>query len=293
MPTELVRPLSGAQIYWPYEPSSPRLGIVLRRWLARPTRRRAPAWKMLVPPATPGSWLLYFIYLPNGALLPQHRFTLERLAKENAQLMVVCACPSDHPVLKDLRQQCDALYWKDAGGFDFSGYAIGLSELAKRVPTSDVMVLNDSMLGPFLPLTPFIEQAPWRLTGLSASALEENHLQSFAFVVRNLNAEFLRAVEPVISTEWCYEDNGAVILLQETRLARAAGPHMTVGAYWYTDGSRYQDLCLNCPDQMLKAGFPLLKRSLFGKFSHRFQDPANMQALLRELGHPDSGNGPA
>lgn len=287
MPTELVKPVPGAQTYWPYEPSTPRLEIVIRRWLARRTRQHPPAWKLLKAPAKSGSWFLYFMYLPEGELLPQHRFTLERLAQENAQLMVVCACPLNHPVLVELGQQSDALCWKDAGGFDFSGYAIGLSELAKRVPGSDVMVLNDSMLGPFSPLVPFIEQAPWRLTGLSASALEENHLQSFAFVVRNLNADFVKAVGPAISTAWCYNASGAVILLQETRLARVARPHMTVGAFWYTDGSRHQDLCLNCPEHMLNAGFPLLKRSLFGKFARSFQEPAAMQALLERLGHPE------
>lgn len=290
MPTELVRPFPGAHTYWTYVPSPPRWDIVLRRWSARPTRQSAPAWKPLAPPATTGRWLMYFMYLPEGRLSPQHRFTLERLAAEDARLMIVCACPPNHPVLTDLKNQCDALYWKSVEGFDFSAYAIGLTELARHAPGSDVLVLNDSMLGPFSPLTPFIERAPWRLSGLSASALEENHLQSFALIVRQLNAEFLQAVAPVISTEWCYDTSGPVILLQETRLARVASRHISVGAFWYTDGSRYQDLCLNCPEQMLDAGFPLLKRSLFGKFANGFQDPASMQALLRRLDHPDMLN---
>ena len=148
------------------------------------------------------------------------------------------------------------------------------------------MVLNDSMLGPFTPLVPFIEQAPWRLTGITANALAENHLQSFAFIVRQLDAEFLQAVSPVLSTEWSYDTSDPVILLQETRLARVAGRHMSVGAYWYTDGSQYLDLCLNCPEQMLDAGFPLLKRSLFDKFERRFHEPAAMSALLLRKGHP-------
>lgn len=226
------------------------------------------------------------MYLPEGELSAQHRFTLERLAAENARLMIVCSCPPGHAVLDVLKQHCDALYWKAMEGFDFSAYAIGLAELVRHVPGSNVMLLNDSMLGPFSPLTPFIEQSPWRLAGLSASAMEENHLQSFALIVRQLDAGFLQAVAPVISTEWCYNASAPVILLQETRLARVASSHMTVGAFWYSDGSTYQDLCLNCPGQMLDAGFPLLKRSLFGKFARRFQDPAEMQALLQRLGHP-------
>lgn len=287
MPTELVRPVPGAHTHWNYVPSPPRWSIVLRRWAARQTRLGAPAWKLLTPPSTTGQWLLYFMYLPQGQLSPQHRFTLERLAAESARLMIVCACPPDHPVLAELKNHCNALCWKAVKGFDFSAYAIGMTELARHAPDSDVLVFNDSMLGPFAPLTPFIENARWRLSGLSASSLEENHLQSFALIVRQLNAEFLQAVAPVISTEWCYDASGPVILLQETRLARVASHHMSVGAFWYTDGSLYQDLCLNCPEQMLDAGFPLLKRSLYGKFASVFQDPPVMQALLRRLGHPE------
>jgi lipopolysaccharide biosynthesis protein len=230
---------------------------------------------------------MYFMFLPQGQLSSQHRFTLDRLATEDARLMIVCACPPDHSVLMELREQCDALCWKAINGYDFSAYVVGLSELVRHASGSDVMVLNDSMLGPFAPLVPFIEQAPWRLTGLSASALAENHLQSFAFIVRQLNAQFLHAVSDVMSNEWSYNTSDPVILLQETLLARVACRHMSVGAYWYTDGAQYLDLCLNCPEQMLDAGFPLIKRSLFDKFARGFQEPAMMQALLRRRGHPE------
>lgn len=286
MLTELVRSFPGARTNWSYAPSRTKWETRWRRWPARLTRRKAPAWKMLKPPAVKGRWLLYFMFLPQGQITPQHRFTLERLAAEDASLMIVCACPPDHAVLFELEQRCDALYWKDLEGFDFSAYAIGLTELAQRVPDSDVLVLNDSVLGPFAPLTPFMDQAPWRLTGLTANALSENHLQSFAFIVRQINMDFIQAVAPAMSTAWCYNEIGPVIFLQETRLARVASRHMTVGAFWYTDGSQYLDLCLNCPEQMLDAGFPLLKRSLVGKFAGAFQDRAAMQGLLQRLGHP-------
>lgn len=229
---------------------------------------------------------MYFMYLPQGQLSTQHRFTLDRLAAEDARLMIVCACPPDHPTLTELQKECDALCWKALNGYDFSAYAVGLTELVRHASGSDVMVLNDSMLGPFTPLVPFIEQAPWRLTGLTASALSENHLQSFSFIVRQLDAQFLQAVSAVLSTEWSYDTSDPVILLQETRLARVASRHMSVGAYWYTDGSQYLDLCLNCPQQLLDAGFPLLKRSLFDKFARGFQEPETMRALLLRLGHP-------
>lgn len=287
MPTEvLARPFPGAITNWTYVPSLPRWDIILRRLPARSTRRQPPAYRLIKTPHGPGRWIMYFMFLPEGQLSAQHRFTLDRLAAEDARLMIVCACPPDHVVLKELQERCDALCWKALNGYDFSAYAVGLTELARHATGSDVLVLNDSMLGPFAPLTPFMEHAPWRLTGFSASALAENHLQSFAFIVRQLDVQFLQAVTAALSTEWSYDSSNAVILLQETRLARVASRHMSVGAYWYTDGLQHLDLCLNCPEQMLDAGFPLLKRSLLDKFARVFQDPQEMQALLRRLGHP-------
>lgn len=282
----IVRPFADAHTHWSYVPSRPRLEIVLRRWKARLARRQFPAWKTIKAPATTGRWILYFMYLPQGQLSVAHQFTLERLAMEPARLMIVCASPAEHPVLDALSNRCDALIWKELAGYDFSGYSVGLSSMASHCPGSDVFVLNDSMLGPFYALSPFMDHAPWRLTGLSASALEENHLQSFALVIRQLDASFMDAVSEVISQKWCYDTSDPVILLQETRLARVASRHMSVGAYWYTDGTRHNDLTLNAPEALIEAGFPLLKRSLLDKFAGRFQSVEAMQALLQRLGHP-------
>lgn len=285
-PPNLVRPIESVSTHWTYKPSFPSIAAVRHRIPARWTRRPFPASRVLKKPLAAGNWILYFIFLPNGALTAAHRFTLDRLARESASLMIVCACPEGHPVVEALGRQCDALCWKSLDGYDFSGYSVGLHTLARECPGSNVFVMNDSMLGPFCALTPFIELAPWRLTGLTASSLEENHLQSFSLIVRGLDSAFLDAVAPVISDQWCYHTAGAVILLQETRLARVASRSMTVGAFWYTDGSRYRDLTLFCPEQLLDAGFPLLKKSLFGKFAGVFQPPETMQALLQWLGHP-------
>lgn len=282
----LVRPFPGVHTLWTYRPSFPHPKTMMRRVPARWCRKAFPASAVIKAPEAKGDWILYFMFLPEGSLTPAHRFTLDRLSAERANLMIVCACPEGHPVLAELRDRSDGLCWKELEGYDFSGYSVGLHALATHSSGANVFILNDSMLGPFLPLTPFIEQAPWRLTGLSANALEENHLQSFAMIVRQLDVQFLDAVAPVITTKWCYSGAMQVILQQETRLAKVASRSMSVGAYWYTDGTRYKDLTLFCPEQLVEAGFPLVKKSLFGKFKGVFQPPATMQALLDRLGHP-------
>jgi hypothetical protein len=286
MPIELVKAFPGVQVEWSYTPSRPSLSITLRRWRAKLSRRAAPAWSAVVPAVAGKRWLVYFVYTGAGGLNVSQRFTLERLQQEDASLLVVCACPKNGPVLDELRSMCDALYWKAENGWDFSGYAIALSELARLSAGADVLVMNDSVLGPFKPLVPFMVHAPWRLTAFTGNAAQENHLQSYAFVIKNIDTRLTQVLGPVLSTHWSYDAAGPVILLQETLLARVAHQYMSVGCYFFTDGSLYEDLCLNCPELLLEAGFPLLKKSLFGKFAGVFQDPAAMQTLIRKLNHP-------
>lgn len=291
MPTDelLINPVNGAQTLWTYRPSQPRWNIVCRRWTARLFRGAFPSWKTLVPASPQARWLAYFVYLPDGQLTAGHRFTLDRLAAEHASLMVICACPDGHTVLDELRPRCDALYWKDLPGYDFSAYALGLSELARLSPGADVLFMNDSIFGPFAPLEPFIQAAPWRVTGFTANATratEENHVQSYAFIVKNLQMDVLQAAASSMSTAWAYSDIGSVILLQETRLTRMLARHFDVGAYWCGIQRDKADLCLFRPRELIEAGFPFLKRSLLGKFATRFQQLDDMKVLLTSLGHP-------
>lgn len=257
--------------------------------MARLSRGPFPNWKTLVPASPQARWLTYFVYVPDGQLTSAHRFTLDRLASEHASLMVICACPADHTVLDELRARCDALYWKETPGYDFSAYALGLSELARLSPGADVLFMNDSVFGPFVPLEPYINAAPWRVTGFTANATqaaEENHFQSYAFIVKNLQMDVLEAAAPSMSMAWAYDDVRAVILLQETRLARMLARRFDVGAYWCSIRRDKADLCLFLPKELIGAGYPFLKRSLLGKFAARFQHPEAMKALLASLGHP-------
>lgn len=291
MPTDdlVINPVDGAQTLWTYRPSQPGWEIVVRRWMARLSRGAFPRWKTLVPASARPRWLAYFVYLPDGQLTSAHRFTLDRLAAEHASLMVICACPENHPILDELRTHCDALYWKDTPGYDFSAYALGLSELARLSPGADVLFMNDSIFGPFTPLDPFIQSAPWRVTGFTANATratEENHIQSYAFVIKNLQAEVLDVAASSMSMEWAYNDIQSVILLQETRLTRMLSRQFDVGAYWCGVQREASDLCLFRPRELVEAGFPFLKRSLLGKFAARFQRPEEVKGVLMSQGHP-------
>ena len=293
MPTELptdqplVSAFAGAQANWAFVPSKSPWRVVFKRWWVRLSRKPGPAWKTLVPVKPSRRWMMYFIYLADGKLTAGHRFTLQRLASEDADLLVICACPENHAVLEELKTLCDALYWKAEQGWDFSAYALGLTELARLSPGADVLAMNDSLFGPFKPLVPFMDAAPWRLTGFTGNnGGEEIHLQSYAFVIKRIGQDVMTALAPVMSTDWCYNTATSVIMLQETQLARVASAHFSVGAFWYGDDPKKTDLCLFYPKELIAAGFPFMKRSLLGKFATVFQDLGEMRELLGSMGHP-------
>lgn len=286
MTAKLVRDFPGACTYWNYVASRPSWTTRFQRLVDHLGRQPPPASLALRVPSGVGRWVMYFIYLPDGKLTQAHRFTLDRLARENLKVMVVCACATHAPVLDELLPLCHALHWKELKGWDFCAYAVGLAQLAKHVPSSDVLVLNDSVYGPFYPVTPFIEQAPWRLTGFTGNNQAENHIQSYAFVIKNIDSTFVGHVSDVLGTHFHFRHQRAVVLCQESQLARKAAEKFTVGSYWFTTSNEDSDLCLGWPEQLLDAGFPFIKRSLVGKFANVFNRAADIHALLQRFGHP-------
>jgi len=286
MSAEIVRDFPGACTYWHFVASRPTWITRVRRQISQWRRQPAPESLAIKAPPGPGRWVLYFIYLPDGRLTQAHRYTLARLAQEDLQVMVVCACAPRHPVLNELMPWCQALHWKELKGWDFCAYAIGLAQLAKHAPGSDVLVMNDSVYGPFFPLVPFINQAPWRLTGFTGNNQAENHIQSYAFIIKCIDDAFVTHLSGIIDLRLRYCRQEAVVLCQETRLARKAAEKYTVGSYWFTTSNEANDLCLGWPVQLTDAGFPFMKRSLLGKFVGVFNRASDMQALLQRFEHP-------
>jgi len=287
MPTELVRSFPGACTYWDYVASEPSLRTRVRRIIRQWQRDPAPDSATLKAPSGRARWVLYFVFLPDGKLTRTHRFTLERLAKEDLQIMVVCACPARHPVLDQLLPLCQALCWKEPKGWDFCAYALGLTQLANHAAGSDVLVLNDSVFGPFFPVVPFMDEAPWRLTGFTGNNQSEHHIQSYAFIIKHISVDFVEHLAGILDTQFHYRHQESVVLCQETRMARKAAEKYTVGSFWFTTSIEANDLCLGWPEELVDAGFPFVKRSLLGKFANAFNRASDVQDLLFRLGHPE------
>ena len=246
---------------------------------------RQPQFSELITLGPKTDWAVYFAYLPDGRLTAAHRFTLGRLRDMNLNVFVVCAADEVSDVPDELRRYSDALYWKQLRGYDFSAYTLALNVISRKSPHSRVFFLNDSVFGPFRELREKIFDAPWDLTGFTASSQIENHIQSYAFSIADVTAQRVARLRPVLFPFVSLNHADAVILCQETRLARVASRSMSVGSYWYADAEKVIDPTLARPFQLLEAGFPFLKKSLVGKHM-KFEAADAARQFLAEHAHP-------
>lgn len=271
---------------WTFVPSRPWAGAFAHRLKASLVGRRPlPDRQVLKRPTPRPRWIMYFAYLPQGTLTPAHLYTLERLAACNAGLFVVCALPPGVPVPPALYDHADAIATKGLSGFDFSAYAIGLRTLVENSPGCDLFVLNDSVFGPFADLDHAFETAQWDFTGYTAQSLIENHIQSYAFIIKNVDAAVERALAPVLPGTYAYDRYKDVVFQQETRLARTANRHMSIGAKWFSDAAAGVDPSFFCALSLMETGFPFLKKSLL----HRRPDiykRDDILSVLERIGHP-------
>ncbi len=236
-------------------------------------------------------WALYFVYSPDGELNAAHQFTLARLREQGFAIALVIAAAQSHDIAVCATEMADWVAWKELPGYDFSAYALGLTMLARYSPKATVLVLNDSVLGPFGDVRSAVINAPWDLTGFTATGLLENHVQSYAFVLRDVTRARLRALWPVLFPWVACGGRDDVIACQETRLARVAARSMSVGAYWYL---RTGDPTQVVPFDLMEVGFPFFKKSLTesrSPFPHKdraraFIDHALNPAVSLRAGKP-------
>jgi hypothetical protein len=279
--------LDGLVCKWTFTASHPTL-------LARAARartlltglHRSPAAAALRPLTVRSRWNSYCMFLPDGQLTPAHRFTLARLRAMSGGLLAICATSTRDRVPRELLDTCDAVYWKAEHGYDFSAFGLALRTVAEASPGAELLLLNDSVLGPFVSLDDALRDASWDLTGLTAWSAFEHHIQSYAVRFRHVTPELVRGLRTVVPRRLAFDHFQDVVNWQETRLARVASRFITAGALWFEPRDGAGDPSLERAIPLLQAGFPFLKRSLYGgKLAHRF-DQQQLRRLLEDRGHP-------
>lgn len=175
-------------------------------------------------------WAVYFCFAPAGKPDPSHIFTIDRLKAEGFSVLVVCATERRADASAFDALNVDGVLWKGLRGYDFSGYTVGLEAIAKHCGEADVLVMNDSIIGPFHNISNLFKSSPWSLTGMINSYIMENHIISFCFYIKGFNSNYLASMNTVFSRNFSFDSQGPVSLLQETRLARVAHRVGSVGS---------------------------------------------------------------
>ncbi len=269
---------------WSFVPSAPGWEIRRERLRARLRRGPFPEHHAVVPIAAARDlWAVHFVYVPRGLTTRSQRVTLRRLKDLGLPLLVVCAAPSPQLIPAEVAAAADALHWKDPRGYDFAAYTVALHEIAQRSPGATVFVSNDSVFGPMNDVRPLIRQAPWDFTGLTAHHGDENHVQTYAFVLKGVDRARLVALSSVFTTRWSLAWGDHVVAAQETPLSRLAARSMTVGAYLYAGPPLPGDPMTTRAFELVDLGHPYLKKSLLGKM-HAFQDTERVAAFVVEHG---------
>ncbi len=281
---DIASTISGLQADWTFEASDPGLRVRLRRhWVRLRRQRAAPAFQVIKAVSRRPLWVVYFVFAPAGRIGNAHRVALARLKDMGIGLFVVCATERPDLIPAEVLHAADAVCWKALSGYDFSAYSLALHLLARQSPDADVFVMNDSVYGPFEDLRPWMRRARWDLTGFTALDATENHIQSYAFFLRGVSPERMRALDDVLPSDRSFDRLLDVVLMQEIQFARVAAQSMSVGAYWYAQESSVGDPVLVRPFELIDAGFPFLKKSLLGKMA-QFQPTDRVVELLVKRG---------
>ena len=284
-PTEPSRPV--ARLI-PFVPDRIAPGLRAKRLAAfvRRARRFPDHRQMFLHPRPDRRWAVLFCYQPEpGSIDPGHRFTIARLQAEGFAILVVLAARDHAQGDAYAALGLDGLIVKGLSGYDFSGYTLGLKALVAAFGTVDVLVMNDSVLGPFHPLMPLIDSAPWTFTGFLSNNGVEPHFNSFAFFIRRADRRFLRRMRSVFLDRVAFDGQSPVAYLQETRMARVAARHYSAGSL-FGPVSRHDMTFhyLENPEGLVEVGYPFVKKSIFTKFADTF-DQGRYAALLARLGH--------
>ncbi len=278
--------LTALEANWTFRSSRSSLMSAIKRMRTAVQRCPAPAVITLKPVAPRDRWIAYFIYLPDGVLTAAHRFTLSRLHEDGGSgTMIICATPSVHDVPDELVFMADALYWKALPGFDFSAYTLAISEIAILSTGADLLLINDSVFGPFQSISSLWPQMDWDLTGFTASGQVQNHIQSYAFCLKNVDQHKLVALGSIFPRSFSYNNYQSVVARQELQMGEVAARTMSVGALWYAKPSKCADPSLFAALPLVKKGFPFLKRALLTKHAGIYTND-QIIGFLRSMSHP-------
>ena len=175
-------------------------------------------------------------------------------------------------------------------GHDFGAWA-ELIERGLADDADEILLANDSVLGPFAPLAPTMRRmAGFHAWGMVGSREGQPHLQSW-FVVMTRDAFRRAAVRRVWAQDFAAMGKGEIVVHGELGLSAAfAAEQLDVGAVWRSEFRlRPSRVIATNPmhfrwRQMLDAGVPFIKRELVERNPARVMGAHRWRNELRTRG---------
>ena len=285
-----------------------------------PSLRRDPGQVTLAwPDAMPalGRDVALFVHFDaGGEVSAAARGYLAALRAAGLSVLLVSNSGALRPAaLAALRGLCDGVLVRRNFGLDFAAWRAGLEHWRlPRADTRSLLLLNDSLAGPFAPLPPLLERFDFTVADVWAATDSRQrgwHLQSFFLAVgpramaHPAWAAFWAGVRPVRAKEWVIR-RGELGFGRRMRAAglrcQAVWPYEAVLARYHADtattaaeqaqrarvaGFLARGWALNPSAdlwrQLLRLGFPFVKRELLGRNPARVADMADWRAEVARL----------
>jgi hypothetical protein len=173
-------------------------------------------------------------------------------------------------------------------GYDFGSWTIGLERFPEIARAPHVLLANDSLVGPFAPIRPLLEDflsSPTDTWGATDNTQQAHHLQSFFF---GFSGGIL--ADPILQKFWAdvrqedlkwkiitkYEVGLSRLLWREGYTRRAMFPNHTVA-------TELDNPAISGWLQLLEAGFPWVKRELLFNADLEEEGAAEVPATVMKL----------
>ena len=194
--------------------------------------------------------------------------TIDSLIEAKYSVILVSSCESvNHLSMKSSLKNQITVIRKPNIGYDFGSWSTAIQMLPKVFSAEQVIIINDSLIGPFTSISKFIdelENSPYDVTGVTDSNQIRYHIQSFIMHFKNNSFQ-----EKMIQSFWkeihVQESKFDLVKTYEIGLsATAQAAKLYVGALypWNLVGQYWENPSVDRWARLLELGFPFVKREV-------------------------------
>lgn len=214
--------------------------------------------------------------LAHWSVSEQMSYSTEKLIQEllncNYEVLLVSTCESrERLVLSPRVHNKITIIRKPNRGYDFGSWSIGLQTFPEIKFADEVLLINDTLAGPFEKLDNILDKArssPFDITGLCDSIQIKYHIQSFFFHFKNGSL-----MNQTIWTFWCnvghFDKKDDLIHQYELGFTELAAKELRLGALFPFNLSvdRFGASTLSSAKTFLELGNPFLKMGVIRSLS--------------------------